>query len=209
MEEERLVTHSRLVDDLVRLGLRPGETIMLHASVRSIGWVVGGPQVVLQSVLDALSPGGTLMMYASCEDDTENWSEWSPAKQAVYLAEYPAFDPAQTRAKRSYSILTEYLRTIPGAHRSGNPCASVVSVGQKAAWITRDHPLQYGYGTGSPFEKFVQTGGKVLLVGSPLGSVTMLHYSECIANLPNKRIVHYKVPLWVDGTTDMGGRGRI
>jgi aminoglycoside 3-N-acetyltransferase len=194
-----LVTYGQLVHDLKDLGMGPGQTTMLHVSVRTVGWIVGGPDVVLQALLDLLTPAGTLMMYAAWEDRTENLLDWPPERQAAYLAECPPFDPATSRANREWSILTEYLRTRPGACRSANPAASVVAVGAKAGWITADHPLQYGYGPGSPLDKLCQVGGQVLLLGAPLGAITLLHYAEHMAAVPNKRTVRYPVPILQDG----------
>jgi aminoglycoside 3-N-acetyltransferase len=62
------ITRSRLVIDLKKLGIKIGATIMLHASVRAIGWIVGGPDVVIQALLDVLSAQGTLMMYVGWEN---------------------------------------------------------------------------------------------------------------------------------------------
>jgi len=194
-----VVVKSHLVRDLAALGVAPGAVLMLHASVRAAGWVVGGPDVILDALLERLGPAGTLMMYVGWEEGMEDFFLWSPARRAAYLAECPPFDPATSRAHRRWSILTEYLRTRPGAHRSANPCASVAAVGARAAWITADHPLQYGYGPGSPLAKLVGVGGQVLLLGSPLDAVTLLHYSEHVAAVPHKRLARYRVPLRRDG----------
>lgn len=190
-----IVTKSRIIRDLKTLGLAPGQVVMLHASVKSVGWVVGGPDVILQALLDVLTPAGSLMMYVSWADGTYKMDSWPEEKQKAYLEECPAFDPATSRAFTKWSLLTEYLRTWPGACRSGNPDASVAALGAKADWITKDHPLHYGYGPGSPFEKLVQSEGKVLLLGAPLNAVTLLHYSENIAHIPDKQIVRYRVPV--------------
>lgn len=194
-----LVGKSLLVRDLTRLGLESGQVVMLHASVKAVGWVIGGPDVVLDALLEVLGPDGTLMMYVGWEEDIEDFYQWPPERQAAYLVECPPFDPATSRAHREWSILTEYLRTRAGAHRSGNPGASVAAIGAKAEWLTEHHPLQFGYGPGSPLAKLCEAEGKVLLLGAPLGSVTLLHYSEHMAAIPNKRTVRYKVPLLQDG----------
>ena len=68
-DEPLLVTRSTLVKDFSDLGVSPGGTIMLHASVKSVGWVVGGPDVVLHALREALGPEGTLMMYVGWEDN--------------------------------------------------------------------------------------------------------------------------------------------
>jgi aminoglycoside N3'-acetyltransferase len=53
-DELRLVAKSKLERDLRELGLASGQTVMLHASLKAVGWVVGGPDVVIQALLDIL-----------------------------------------------------------------------------------------------------------------------------------------------------------
>ena len=88
-DEPLLVTRSRLVKDFSDLGVRPGGVIMLHASVKSVGWVVGGPDVVLHALREALGPDGTLMMYVGWEDGTYEMDSWPEAKRRAYLEECP------------------------------------------------------------------------------------------------------------------------
>jgi aminoglycoside 3-N-acetyltransferase len=220
--ETPVITKSQLISDLRQLGVLPGQTIMLHASVKRVGWIVGGADVLIQALLDVLTPTGTLMMYVS-------WEEWErylafgidrqpEEERQAYLDECPPFDPATSRANRQWSILTEYLRTWPGACRSNHPTASVVAVGSKADELTRDHPLAYGYGQGSPFAKLCKVGGHVLLLGAPLNRVSLLHHAEHLADVPHKSVVHNKVPVvqngqrvWIkceqfDTCTGIGGR---
>jgi aminoglycoside 3-N-acetyltransferase len=194
-----LATRKGLTEDLQRLGIRPNETVMLHASVKAVGWVVGGPDVVLQSILDVIGPDGTLMMLSSWEDRPYHILKWSKEKQETYRAQCPPFDHKTSRANRNYSILAEYLRTRPGAFRSFHPENSFSAVGARAKWITDNQPLQYGMGQGSPLAKLCEVDGKVLLLGELFDSVTLTHYAEYIAKVDNKRIVHYKMPVLRDG----------
>jgi len=194
-----IITRSRLADDLRKLGVLPGQVVMLHASVRAIGWVVGGPDMVIQALLDVLTCEGTLMMVAGWEDSPYEMADWPEDRQRTYLDECPAFDPTRSRAYRRWSILTEYLRTWPNACRSGHPDGSCVAVGRLASWMTENHPLRYGYGPGSPLAKLCEVDGKVLLLGAPLNSITLLHYAEHLARIPCKWIVRYKMPVLRDG----------
>jgi aminoglycoside 3-N-acetyltransferase len=191
-----IITRSRLVDELQRLGLLPGEVVMLHASVKAIGWIVGGPDMIIQALLDVLGPEGTLMMYVGWEEDPYLSAAWPEEdRRRAYLEECPPFNPVVSRANRKWSILTEYLRTWPGACRSNHPEASVAAVGAKARWLTTDHPLHYPYGIGSPFAKLCEANGKVLLLGAPLSTLTILHHAESLAQVPDKRIMRYKMPI--------------
>jgi aminoglycoside 3-N-acetyltransferase len=155
------------------------------------------------------------MMVVGWEDDPYDLAKWPEEKQRAYLEEMPAFDPATSRADhRSMGILTEYIRTRPGARRSGHPEGSFAAVGRLADWITANHPLRYGYGAGSPLAKLCKAGGKVLMLGAPLSTITLLHYAENLAGVPDKRIVRYRLPVlrdsqrvWIDieeYNTDIG-----
>ena len=79
-----------------------------------------------------------------------------------------------------------------------------MAIGARAEWITALHPFQYGYGEGTPFERIVVGGGRVLMLGAPLDTITLLHHAEHKAALPDKRIHRYRRlmpgpdgPVWV------------
>lgn len=183
-------TRSSLKTDLIRLGLQPGAVVMVHASLRKVGPVTGGALVVVQALLDALGPEGTLAAYLDIETFYEDDE-----------TEIPVFDKRIAPAARDHGILHETIRTWPGAIRSDHPDAGVAAIGKQAAWITANHPFQYGYGEGSPLEKIVQANGKVLMLGAPLDTITLLHYAEHKADIPNKRIRRYRRlmpgPEWI------------
>jgi aminoglycoside 3-N-acetyltransferase len=197
----QIIRKSKIITDLHGLGVRAGDTLMIHASVKSIGWVVGGPDVVLSAIMDVLTNAGTLMMYASWEEGPYTMEGWSEERKRAYLEECPPFEPASSRAYRKWSILAEYLRTWPGAFRSSNPECSMVAVGAHAEWLTADHPMNYGFGKNSPLDKLCQASGRVMLLGCPLSEVTLLHYAEYLAKIPNKPIVHYRQPVLIEERT--------
>src|SRR5215213_880870 len=168
------VTRSRLAADLLALGLRPGGIAMVHTRISALGRVVGGADTVVRALLDALGPEGTLMAYAS----------WAEHTYDALPAEPPVFDPATAEVDRSYGRIPERIRTWPGARHSGHPEAGVVAVGARAAWLCEVHPPDDGYGARSPFARLVAGGGQVLLLGAPLGTLTLLHHAEGIARVP-------------------------
>src|SRR5262245_56791304 len=95
---DRLVIHSQLVDELKALGVAAGQIVMLHASVKAIGRIMGGPNVVIEALLETLTPAGTLMMYVGWEDIPDFVLNLPPAVQQEYYAEHPPFDPCIARA---------------------------------------------------------------------------------------------------------------
>ena len=105
----------------------------------------------------------------------------------------------QPRGPCAITVLRPPFRTCRGAHRSLNAEASMAAVGAQAEWFTRDHPSDYGYGPGSPLAKLVESGGKVLMLGAPLDTITLLHYAENRANLRHKAVVRYSHLVLRDG----------
>jgi len=62
-----IVTRTSLVADSARLGILPGAFVMVHTSVRSVGPVIGGVNVIVQALLEAVGPTGTLLAYFDFE----------------------------------------------------------------------------------------------------------------------------------------------
>lgn len=189
--------HSRatLSADLRRLGAEPGNLLMVHSSCRSVGPVLGGPDAIIVSLRHVVGPDGTIMAYLDWDAPWEELTDDEGRVLPEWRDQVLPFDPARTRAARYVGVLPEFLRTTPGAKRSGNPGASVAAVGALAGWLTSEHPLDYGYGEGSPFAKLAEAGGKVLLLGAPLDTVTLVHHAEHLARLPEKRVIRTEVPF--------------
>jgi aminoglycoside 3-N-acetyltransferase len=184
-----------LREDLCRLGLGAGGAVMVHAAMRKIGPLLNGPDALIGALADAVGPQGTVLAYTDWDAAYEDLLEAEGRVPDAWRAHVPPFDPAASRAVRDHGVLAEFVRTTPGARRSGNPGASVAALGARADWFTMGHPLDYGYGEGSPFAKLVEAGGKVLMVGAPHDTMSLLHHAEHLARLPDKRVRRYEVPF--------------
>ena len=53
---------AEIIGSLRAMGIVPGDTVMLHSSLKSLGYVEGGPTAVLEALHEAISPGGTLVV---------------------------------------------------------------------------------------------------------------------------------------------------
>ena len=200
--QPQAVTRSRLAADLRRLGVRAGDVTMVHTRMSSLGWVVGGSGSVVGALLDALAPDGTLVAYASWEEHVYNADEWPREHRDAYLAEPPVFDVATAEAVRDNGRIPERVRTWPGAVRSSHPEANVVAIGPRASWLTDLHPPDDAYGSRSPFARLVETAAQVLMLGAPLETITLLHHAEAIADVPNKRLVTFRMPVAEHGRVE-------
>lgn len=192
-------TRADLRADLTALGLRPGDAVMAHGALSRVGRLLNGPDAVIGALLDAVSPGGTVLGYTDWDARYDELLDAGGRVPDEWRPHVPPFDPGSSRSARDNGSLPEFLRTTPGARRSGNPGASVAALGARADWFTAEHPLDYGYGPGSPLAKLVAVDGKVVLIGAPLDTMTLLHHAEHLADLPGKRIIRYEVPHAVAG----------
>src|ERR1051325_3503634 len=117
LPSDRMYTHEQLTAALRALGVANGDTLMVHASVRAVGEVAGGPDEIHLAIKDALGEDGTLLLYAGCPRyvDEVGRGNLTPAEEAEVLEKLPAFDPFTARSDRSNGALVELLRTFPGS----------------------------------------------------------------------------------------------
>jgi aminoglycoside 3-N-acetyltransferase len=73
----------------------------------------------------------------------------------------------------------------------------VAAVGSLAGALTASHPYDDAYGPGTPYARLVELGGRVLMLGAPLGTATLVHHAEAVAEVPGKRRVSYGMPVLV------------
>lgn len=188
------------IDDLAHhfslLGISAGETVMVHASVRSVGELAGGPDSIHLALKSALTSDGTLMMYAGCPRYYDEVGRGHlPSEVELELRQkLPAFDALTARSDRDNGSLVELLRTWPGSHVNHHVARFVVW-GKQADYLLSRQPWNYGYGVGSPLERFLMLNGKILLLGSDHDAVTFLHYVEHVTEMTDKCIARYQVPI--------------
>jgi aminoglycoside 3-N-acetyltransferase len=193
-------TRSQLAGEFRALGAAPGDVVMVHASLRAVGEVAGGPDQVHLALKDALTPDGTLIMYAGCPRyvDEVGRGNLTPDEEREVLEKLPTFDPDTARSARDHGALVELFRTFPGARVNRHVTRFVVS-GKQADYLISEQPWNYALGAGSALERFVELDGKILLLGCDHDTVTFLHYAEHIVDIPDKRVARYQVPIEEDG----------
>ncbi|MFE9564905.1 aminoglycoside N(3)-acetyltransferase [Streptomyces sp. NPDC006487] len=176
-----LCTRGSLAAELRGIGLHPGETLLVHSSLSSLGWVCGGAATVVTALRDALGDAGTLVVPTHSGDNSDP-AEWGnpPVPEAWWAeirASMPPFD-ARTTPTRGVGAVPEAVRTWPGALRSGHPQTSFAAVGPRAATITDGHAPDCRLGERSPLARLEEAGARVLLLGAGFESCTAFHLAE-------------------------------
>ncbi len=190
MDEEDVVkktpdlrTINSLNQDLSELNLKADSTLLVHASLSSIGWVCGGSVAVIRSLLKVLS-SGTLVMptFTGGNSEPSRWenppipeSWWKTVRE-----EMPAFDPEITPVG-SVGKIPEVFRKWPGVKRSSHPVVSFAAKGPSADLIVDDHPLDFPLGKDSPLQRLYDIDTYVLLIGVNYDRNTCFHLGENLA----------------------------
>ena len=195
-----MYSRQELADGFRALGVAPGDVVMLHASVRAVGAIAGGPDQIHLALKEALGASGTLVMYASCPEgyDDVGRGHLTEDQERQYLEKLPPFDPAADRSQRDNGTLVEFFRTYPGSRVNAHVARFVVW-GRHAEHLISSQPWDYAFGRGSALERFVDLGGKILLLGCDHDTVTFLHYAEHVVDIPGKRVSRFKVPVEEQG----------
>ena len=178
-----------LAADLRRLRVAPGDLLMVHASLRRVGPVVGGADGVIDALEAAVGPQGTLFMTLGARDDHAWVNERPEEERAGLLVDAEPFDAAATPADPDMGVLAEVFRRRRGTKVSDHAEGRFGARGRLAESLVEDVPWDDYYGPGSPLERFVEAGGRVLRLGAHLDTLTVVHYAEYLAAVPDKRRV--------------------
>jgi aminoglycoside 3-N-acetyltransferase len=167
------LTAEQIAADLRALGIQPGDDVLMHSSLSSLGWVEGGAETVVDALLLAVSPQGTALAPAltgSPEDGPQR---------------PPRLDVRATPCAPWIGRIPEAFRRRPEARRSRHPTHSVCAIGARAELYTTGHEFcAVPCGPGSPYVRLMDLGGRILLLGCTQESNTSLHALEELANVP-------------------------
>lgn len=186
----KTILKADLVNDLENLGLSKGDVVMVHTSLKEIGYVCGGAQTVIEALIEVVGCEGTIMM------PTQSWKNLDPETGVHWDAEendwdkiregWPAYDKRITPTN-TMGAVAEMFRQWPGCIRSDHPARSVCAWGKYAEYLTLEHTLSNIFGEGSPIAKLYELDAKVLLLGVGYDKNTSIHLADVRANYPGKR----------------------
>jgi len=179
------VTEQSLLCDLRALGIKRGDTLIVHSAMHKIGWVCGREVAVVKALLCAVGRTGLLVMPAHSGDNSEP-SDWQnpPVPEGWFAAireAMPAYD-RHVMPTRCMGRIAECFRTWPGTRRSAHPQVSWCARGIGACWLLRGHTVQKPcFGMKSPLGRLYRRNAKVLLLGVGYDNCTALHLAETLS----------------------------
>jgi len=149
------------------MGIAPGAAIMVHSSLSAFGYVDGGADAVIDGLLDALGPSGTLVM------PTFTWGRFHAEPRVVFDV---LREPCET------GRIPETFRQRPNVMRNMHVCHSVAAVGPNATEVMGDSVSSFG--PGSAFDALLRLDGWIVLLGVTFQSCTALHAVEEFVGVP-------------------------
>jgi len=157
----------------VEAGAVSGDTVLIHGSLSSMGWVQGGPPCIFNGILAATAPGGTVAMPTLWHNGTEERSN----PELFDIQNSPAFNGA----------LAEGMRKDSRSFRSLHFSHSISAIGARAEELTCGHDgckpapspwSETAFGVDSPWQRLYDWNALYAFIGVDLTVCTMKHFIE-------------------------------
>jgi len=163
-------TRTDLLQALQSVGIRTGDIIFVHSSIYRMGKLADTaiddiPQAVTSILIDLLGPSGGL---------------YAPTFTYKFCDGQP-FDIRSTPSEMG--VLTEYIRKQEESVRSPHPMQSIAGMGPNAVDVC-NRDTRTTFTSGGPIDRLYELDAKVLLLGAPFQSTSLIHYVEEKCEVP-------------------------
>jgi aminoglycoside 3-N-acetyltransferase len=179
-----MIGHDELMAGFKATGLQAGDIVLVHSAYKAFGGVEGGPQMVVDVLLELLTAQGTLIM-------------------PTFNFDFNKGQPWDVRTTPSQmGVLTELVRNDPRAKRVFHPIYSFAIIGKYADELTRER-YKSSYERKSIFGKLRDLDGKIMIIGLEYNnSLTFVHHVEEMEGASYRYMKAFTGPVtdW-DGTT--------
>lgn len=192
--EVAFLNQKDLIEQLIALGVKLGDVLEVHASMKSIGYIVGGAPTLLDALLSVVGLEGTLVMSAQSWGNSEPSYFQNPPIELDQFERLRNSHPAYRGKMDDFRYMGELTKAVqmrPNSYVSPHPQYGFIAIGKHAKWITQSHPLNEGFGLDSPLGKMLELNSKILLIGVNYDRATGMHLGE---HLSQKR------PIQIQGS---------
>ncbi len=165
-----MISKEQLKADLQAMGIRPGDTVLIHTSLRAVGPVEGGAQGFIDAFCEYLSEGLFLI-------PTHTWNNVN--------ADQPCYDVSET---------VPCIGTVPAVAafrkdgiRSLHPTHSIWAHGHDAVnFVKGEEKATSPAPVGFCWDRLADVGAKILLIGVGHNRNTFIHSIDERMALPDR-----------------------
>ena len=165
---QNVITQKDALTAFSSLGILPGQTLIFHSSIKSIGWVEGGAKSIADALMQAVGQDGTLVA------PTFTFSR--PAEERPVLD--PEADSCDTGA------INAAVMKVPGARRTVAYTHSFAVAGRNQQLICDLPPENCPLGDKGVFGRLYELDARVLLLGVAYTHCTAGHFAEYLCDVP-------------------------
>ncbi len=178
-----IVRKEDIKSGLMRLGLKKGDTVGVHSSLSSFGYVEGGADTVIDALLETVGQLGNIVMSTHSANLSEDLR--TPEMIALgisWLFKILPYDRDNTPV--TTGLIPETFRKREGVVRGLHPSLSIAASGPKAKVLSEG------------WHRLLELDAYILLVGVGLDRCTALHLAEKRVQLPNHILKKTTPPKW-------------
>ncbi|MCM8767317.1 MAG: AAC(3) family N-acetyltransferase [Candidatus Omnitrophica bacterium] len=162
-----VVRKQDLIEGFIKLELKKCGLVMVHSSLSSFGYVVGGAKTVIESLLEIIDEG--TLVFPTFTFSTID-------------SERPPFNPKKTPSV--VGEITEVFWRQGYGLRSHHPTHSIAAKGKDAEELIKNHEKFTPFSFEGPFGKIYKSGGYILLLGVDCEVISFFHAIEEWVKLP-------------------------
>lgn len=168
---------------LRNLGLKKGDSVGVHSSLRSFGHVEGGADAVINALLETVGKKGNVVMPTHSANLSKD--QRTPEEIAMgvsWLFKIMPYDPEKTPV--TTGIIPETFRKRKGVIRGSHPSHSIAASGPKAKELSEG------------WHRLLEIDGYILLIGVGLDRCTAMHLAEKRVQFPERILKKITPPKW-------------
>ena len=186
------ITKEVLIHKFSQLGIKEGDTLLVHASLFSLGYVVGGAEAFFWALREVIGDQGTIVVPSQTVEisDPASW-QYPPVPEEwhdVIRDAMPAYSKELSYSK-AMGAFSQFIGILPDSIRSNHPMYSFTAIGKKASEIIGQDSFDFPFGEKSPLGRMYSIGAKVLMIGTDFETNTSLHLAE---NRLNREVIYEK-----------------
>ena len=179
------ITKEFLIHKFSQLGIKEGDTLLVHTSLSSLGYLVGGSEALFLALRDVIGEQGTIVVPSQTVEisDPASW-QYPPVPEEwhdVIRDAMPAYSKELSYSK-AMGAFSQLIGILPESIRSNHAMYSFTAIGEKAIEIIGQDSFDFPFGDESPLGRLYSIGAKILMIGTDFETNTSLHLAESRLN---------------------------